>query len=67
MSSEKNLKSTSLYQEHLNSNAKMVNFAGWEMPIQYEGILAETKNVRSIAGAFDVSHMGRVKITGKDS
>ena len=67
MSSEKNLKSTSLYQEHLNSNAKMVNFAGWKMPIQYEGILAETKNVRSIAGAFDVSHMGRVKITGKDS
>jgi aminomethyltransferase len=67
MNSEKNLKSTSLRQEHLNLNAKMVDFAGWEMPIQYEGILAETKSVRSIAGAFDVSHMGRVKITGKGS
>mgnify|MGYP001203029587 FL=1 len=67
MSAEQNLKFTALHQEHLNSNAKMVDFGGWEMPIQYEGILAETKSVRSSAGIFDVSHMGRVKITGRAS
>ena len=67
MSAEQNLKFTALHQEHLNSNAKMVDFGGWEMPIHYEGILAETKSVRSSAGIFDVSHMGRVKITGKAS
>ena len=67
MNVQENLKLTSLHQEHLNSNAKMVDFAGWKMPIQYEGILAETKSVRATAGAFDVSHMGRVKITGTDA
>ena len=67
MNAQKNLKSTSLHEEHFNLNAKMVDFAGWEMPIQYESILSETKYVRSIAGAFDVSHMGRVTITGNGS
>lgn len=45
----------------------MVPFAGWEMPIQYEGILAEARAVRSAVGIFDVSHMGRVEITGSDA
>lgn len=45
----------------------MVPFAGWEMPIQYEGILAEARAVRYAAGFFDVSHMGRVEITGSDA
>lgn len=67
MSLQKPLKYTSLHSEHLNLKAKMVNFANWEMPIQYEGILAETKSVRSKAGIFDVSHMGRVRITGEKS
>ena len=42
----------------------MVPFAGWEMPVQYEGILAEARSVRSKAGLFDVSHMGRLEVTG---
>jgi len=57
MSLQKKQKYTALHSEHLNLKAKMVDFASWEMPIQYEGILAETKNVRSKAGIFDVSHV----------
>lgn len=45
----------------------MINFAGWEMPLQYQGILAESLQVRKRAGIFDVSHMGRIQIFGKDS
>ena len=45
----------------------MVPFAGWEMPIQFQGILAEARAVRSRAGLFDVSHMGRVDIQGRDA
>ena len=45
----------------------MVPFAGWEMPVQYEGVLAEHRAVRADAGVFDVSHMGEIEIAGKDA
>jgi aminomethyltransferase len=55
---------TALYDTHLSMNGKMVPFAGWEMPLQFQGILAETSAVRSHSGLFDVSHMGRIWATG---
>jgi len=61
------LKRTALYNTHLKYGAKMVNFSGWEMPIQYEGIRAEHLCVRSSAGLFDVSHMGRIDFKGNDA
>ncbi len=51
------LKRTPLYEEHVALGARMVPFAGWEMPVQYEGIIEEHKDVRSLVGVFDVSHM----------
>ena len=61
------LKRTALFQEHASTGARLVPFAGWEMPIQYTSILSEARDVRSKAGIFDVSHMGRLEITGADS
>ena len=61
------LKRTALFQEHASAGGRLVPFAGWEMPIQYTGILSEARDVRSKAGIFDVSHMGRLEITGADS
>ncbi len=61
------LKRTSLYGNHVSLQARLVPFAGWEMPIQYSSILKEAKAVRSQAGIFDVSHMGRVKVNGPDA
>ncbi len=58
------LRRTPLYEEHLAAGAKMVPFAGWEMPVQYEGVLAEHRAVRADAGVFDVSHMGEIEIEG---
>ena len=52
------------FQNHLELKAKMVDFHGWEMPLQYSGIIDEHKNVRENVGLFDVSHMGRFKIKG---
>src|SRR3982750_70357 len=61
------LKRTSLYDAHKALGAKMVPFAGWEMPVQYPtGILAEHHAVRNGAGVFDVSHMGEFEVTGPD-
>jgi len=59
------LKRTLLYQCHLAAGAKMVPFAGWEMPVSYRSILSEHRSVREAAGLFDVSHMGRFRLTGK--
>ena len=60
-------KKTPLYEAHLNANAKMVSFASYIMPIQYEhGILFEHQAVRNHAGLFDVSHMGEFLISGDD-
>lgn len=61
------MKTTPLLEEHQKSNAKLVEFAGWQMPVQYEGILQEHQSVRTKAGIFDVSHMGEFFVSGKDS
>ena len=58
---------TALFNTHVSLNGRMVDFAGWEMPIQFEGILAEARAVRSTSGLFDVSHMGRVMLQGPDA
>src|SRR5918996_3043754 len=55
---------TPLYEKHLELVAKLVDFAGWEMPVQYEGIREEHSAVRTHAGMFDVSHMGEVEVEG---
>ncbi len=60
-------KRTKLYDEHLKLGAKIVEFAGWEMPVQYSGIIDEHNNVRNNAGLFDVSHMGEFFVSGKDA
>ena len=61
------LKRTPLNQWHRDHGAKMVDFGGWDMPIQFSGILAEHEAVRQRAGLFDVSHMGEVRIQGNDA
>ncbi len=58
------LRRTCLHEEHLRLAARMVPFAGWEMPVQYSGILEEHQAVRLRAGMFDVSHMGRLEVRG---
>ena len=55
---------TPLYAEHLALGARMVDFAGWEMPIQYAGVIAEHQAVRSKAGLFDLSHMAQIHVRG---
>ncbi|HUL57961.1 MAG TPA: glycine cleavage system aminomethyltransferase GcvT [Anaeromyxobacteraceae bacterium] len=55
---------TPLYDNHVRAGARMVDFAGWEMPVQYAGILAEHEAVRTRVGLFDVSHMGEVVFRG---
>ncbi|MBY8985002.1 MAG: glycine cleavage system aminomethyltransferase GcvT [Candidatus Lokiarchaeota archaeon] len=57
---------TPLYEIHQNLGARMVNFSGWLMPIQYESIIKEHEAVRSNAGVFDISHMGEFLLSGKD-
>ncbi|MCX7654493.1 MAG: glycine cleavage system aminomethyltransferase GcvT [Fervidobacterium sp.] len=63
----KNVKYTPLYEDHLRLGAKMVEFAGFYMPLQYEGIVAEVQNVRKNVGMFDVSHMGEFMCEGSDA
>lgn len=60
-----NGKRTKLYNCHIQNSAKLVNFAGFEMPMQYTSIIAEHKLVRESVGIFDVSHMGEIFIKGK--
>ena len=55
---------TPLYDRHVALGARLVPFAGWEMPVQYEGVIPEHRAVRSDAGAFDVSHMGELIVDG---
>jgi aminomethyltransferase len=61
------LKKTPLNARHHASNARMVPFAGWEMPVEYTGISAEHMAVRTRAGVFDVSHMGEIEIAGRNA
>jgi aminomethyltransferase len=58
------LRRTPLFEEHEKLRARMVPFAGWEMPVQYEGVLQEHRAVRSDCGVFDVSHMGEFEVEG---
>lgn len=58
------LRRTPLYETHVAAGAKIVPFAGWEMPVQYAGIKEEHHAVRTAAGVFDVSHMGQIKTSG---
>ncbi len=58
------LRRTPLYEKHVEAGARLVPFAGWEMPVQYEGVIAEHKAVRTDAGVFDVSHMGELEVEG---
>lgn len=58
------LKKTHLNQQHRDLKAKMLGFGGWDMPISYEGVIAEHKTVREACGIFDVSHMGEIRIKG---
>src|SRR5690348_5979345 len=58
------LRRTPLHDRHVALGARMVPFAGWEMPVQYEGVIPEHKAVRADAGAFDVSHMGEIEVEG---
>ncbi len=59
------LKKTPLYNLHLRHGAKMVDFAGYRMPIQYTGIIEEHNAVRSGVGLFDLSHMGEFVVVGE--
>src|SRR5215471_14793928 len=58
------LQRTPLHERHVALGARMVPFAGWEMPVQYEGVIQEHRAVRTDAGVFDVSHMGELEIEG---
>lgn len=60
-------KETYLHDKHVALGARMVDFAGWHMPVQYTSIIEEHKTVRENVGLFDVSHMGEVFVSGKDS
>ena len=61
---ETQLRRTHLYSSHVDLMGRMVPFAGWEMPVQYAGILEESRAVRSRCGMFDIGHMGRVVLRG---
>jgi len=61
------LQRTPLHDRHVAAGARLVPFAGWEMPVQYEGIRAEHEAVRGRAGVFDVSHMGEIETSGPDA
>src|SRR5579872_6760217 len=58
------LRRTALFERHLAAGARLVEFAGWEMPVQYEGVLQEHLAVRGDCGVFDVSHMGQIETSG---
>src|ERR671936_1397062 len=58
------LQRTPLHDRHVALGARLVPFAGWEMPVQYEGVIPEHRAVRSDCGVFDVSHMGELEVEG---
>ncbi|WP_067729961.1 glycine cleavage system aminomethyltransferase GcvT [Oceanobacillus damuensis] len=67
MSTETGLKRTPLFEVYKNDGAKVIDFGGWELPVQFSGIMEEHEAVRQEAGLFDVSHMGEVLVEGKDA
>jgi aminomethyltransferase len=58
------LRRTPLYERHVEAGARLVPFAGWELPVQYAGVIQEHRAVRTDAGVFDVSHMGELEVEG---
>ncbi len=62
-----NTKKTPLYEEHVKLGGNVVDYAGWYLPIQYEGLVQEHEAVRNKVGLFDVSHMGEITVKGKDA
>lgn len=58
------MKKTPIYEEHISLGARMAEFGGWQMPIQYEGILAEHEHTRTQTGLFDICHMGEFELSG---
>ena len=64
MSLATELKRTPLFDTHVASKAKMVDFGGWNMPVQYSSIIEEHNAVRTGVGIFDVSHMGEIEVRG---
>jgi len=67
MSSDQTLRHTAIYSQHVALGGRMIPFVGWEMPVQYKGIVEEHHAVRQRVGLFDVSHMGRLAVTGPDA
>lgn len=61
------LKKTPLYQNYIDSGAKIVEFSGWAMPVQFSSIKEEHNAVRYEIGLFDVSHMGEIEISGNEA
>ena len=61
------MKRTPLYEIHKQLGARIVDFAGWEMPVQYQGVMVEHRAVRKEAGLFDVSHMGEIDVRGSQA
>lgn len=58
------MRRTALFEEHLHLGARMVDFAGWEMPVQYAGVIEEHRAVRASVGVFDLGHMGEIWVRG---
>ena len=58
------MKRTALYTAHQKLGARLIDFGGWEMPVQYTSIMEEHLAVRNAAGIFDISHMGEVTVCG---
>lgn len=61
------LKRTALFEEHKRLGGRLIDFGGWELPVQYSGVMDEHLNCREKVGIFDVSHMGEVTVEGKDA
>ena len=61
------MEKTPLNQIHKDLGAKMTDFGGWEMPVEYTGIIEEHQAVRNKAGLFDVSHMGEILVSGENA
>jgi aminomethyltransferase len=64
---ESRMKRTPFYEKHVANHGMLIDFGGWELPVEYTGIIPEHEAVRNKAGLFDVSHMGEVTVSGKDA
>jgi aminomethyltransferase len=58
------MKRTPLYNRHISAGARMIEFGGWQMPVQYSGVIEEHRATRGAAGLFDICHMGEIMVTG---